>query len=62
MQGEPTTVGGDQGGLADSPWFWLLLFGVMGLVAVIVVGPRFSRRQSRLEAIGAFSSPRARRF
>lgn len=35
--------------LTDSPWFWLFLFGGMGLVAVIAVGPKHARRQERLD-------------
>jgi hypothetical protein len=34
--------------LSDSPWFWLLLFAVVGLAALAVIGPKHMRRQQRL--------------
>ncbi|HEX3657799.1 MAG TPA: hypothetical protein VHY91_20810 [Pirellulales bacterium] len=33
---------------SDSPWFWLLLFAVVGLAALLVIGPKHVRRQQRL--------------
>lgn len=33
----------------ESPWFWLLVFSTMALVAVVLIGPKFMRRQARLE-------------
>jgi hypothetical protein len=33
----------------ESPWFWLLVFSTMALVAVLLIGPKFMRRQARLE-------------
>lgn len=35
--------------LTDSPLFWLCLFGVVALAALIVVGPRYARRQGQLQ-------------
>ncbi len=33
----------------ESPWFWLLVFSLMALVAVVLIGPKYMRRQARLE-------------
>ncbi|MEX2119979.1 MAG: hypothetical protein WD847_10335 [Pirellulales bacterium] len=35
--------------ISDSPWFWLFVFGGMGLVALVTVSPKYARRQERLE-------------
>ena len=35
--------------ITDSPLFWLCLFGVMALAALVVVGPRYARRQGQLQ-------------
>lgn len=34
--------------LTDSPWFWLGLFASMALLALVVVAPKYDRRQGRL--------------
>lgn len=36
--------------LTDSPLFWLALFGVFGLVAMFVIGPKYAVRQGGIEA------------
>lgn len=36
-------------GWADSPWVWFGLFAVMGIAALLVVAPKYARRQGRLE-------------
>lgn len=33
----------------ESPWFWLLVFSLMALVAVVLMGPKYMRREARLE-------------
>lgn len=33
----------------ESPWFWLMVFSTMALLAVVVIGPKYMRRQARLE-------------
>ena len=38
-----------QSGLTDSPWFWVLIFSAMALVALIAMGPKYGGRQSRME-------------
>jgi hypothetical protein len=34
--------------LTDSPWFWFFVFGLAGLVALLVIAPKHFRRQERL--------------
>lgn len=34
--------------LSDSPWFWLLLFSATAIFALLVVSPKYVRRQGRL--------------
>jgi hypothetical protein len=33
----------------DSPWFWGLIFAVMGVVGIAMIAPKFARRQGQLE-------------
>jgi hypothetical protein len=35
--------------ITDSPWFWVLLFSLMGLVALVAISGQYGKRQSRLE-------------
>jgi hypothetical protein len=35
--------------LTDSPWFWVLVFSGMALVALLAMGPKYGGRQSRIE-------------
>jgi hypothetical protein len=35
--------------LSENPWFWLMLFGSLGAVGVVVIGPKHAARQARLE-------------
>ena len=35
--------------LTDSPWFWVLVFSLMALGALVAMGPKYSRRQTAIE-------------
>jgi len=35
--------------LTDSPWFWVLLFAVAGLIALLTIAPQYRPRQRRIE-------------
>jgi len=35
--------------ITDSPWFWVMLFCAAGAGILLVVTPRYSKRQTRLE-------------
>lgn len=35
--------------LTDSPWYWLYLFATAGLVALVLMGPKYALRQAQLE-------------
>jgi hypothetical protein len=35
--------------VTDSPWFWVLLFSVVGLLAVAAISGQYGKRQARLE-------------
>ena len=35
--------------ITDSPWFWVLLFSVVGLVALAAISGQYGKRQARLE-------------
>jgi hypothetical protein len=39
----------DRPPLTDSPWFWVLLFSVVGLIAVAAISGQYGKRQARLE-------------
>lgn len=51
--------------LTDSPWFWGLLFSLMGLVALAIIAPKYDRRQGQIEGRylgrGQLAVERARR-
>jgi hypothetical protein len=34
---------------SDSPWFWAYLFATAALIALAIIGPKYSRRQAQLE-------------
>ena len=50
---------------SDSPWFWGLLFSLMGLVALALIAPKYDRRQGQIEGRylgrGELAAERARR-
>lgn len=35
--------------LAESPWFWAMLFCGAGLLGAMLIAPKFARRQAQLE-------------
>jgi len=35
--------------LTDSPWYWLYVFATAGLIALVIIGPKFSARQAQME-------------
>jgi len=35
--------------LTDSPWFWVLLFSLVGLLALIAMSPKYRQRQANIE-------------
>lgn len=35
--------------IAENPWFWLSLFGGAGILAIVVIGPKYAVRQARIE-------------
>ena len=35
--------------ITESPWYWVLAFSLMALLALVVIGPKYGRRQSALE-------------
>jgi hypothetical protein len=35
--------------LTDSPWFWVLLFSVVGMVSLVVISGQYGKRQARIE-------------
>ncbi len=39
----------EQAPVTDSPWFWVLLFSVVGLIALGGISGQYGRRQARLE-------------
>lgn len=51
--------------VTDSPWFWGLLFSLMGLVALAIIAPKYDRRQGQIEGRylgrGQLATERSRR-
>jgi hypothetical protein len=35
--------------LTDSPWFWVLAFSLTAMLAILAIGTKYGRRQTRLE-------------
>ena len=35
--------------ITDSPWFWVLLFSLIGIAAVVTISGQYGKRQARLE-------------
>jgi len=48
--------------LVDSPWLWLSLFAAMALLAIVVIGPKYARREAGLEQKAAARQAAATRI
>jgi hypothetical protein len=35
--------------ITDSPWFWVLVFSLMAMAALVAIGGKYGRRQAALE-------------
>lgn len=35
--------------ITDSPWFWVMLFALMALGAIVAIGGKYGRRQAGIE-------------
>jgi hypothetical protein len=35
--------------ITDSPWFWVILFSMVGLIALFTISGQYGKRQARLE-------------
>jgi hypothetical protein len=46
---EPMNERSDGQRIIDSPWYWVCLFALAALMAMIAIGPKFQRRQERLQ-------------
>jgi len=46
---DPAVETPSRAALTDSPWFWVMVFAAMGVVLLLVIMPKYSKRQSRLE-------------
>src|SRR6185295_19660311 len=42
-------VGNSPRKLTESPWFWLELFSYFALLALLIMGPKYTRRQGVIE-------------
>jgi len=47
--------------VTDSPWFWVLLFAVAGMLSLLVISSKYSKRQGRLELQYQAHQEKARR-
>lgn len=35
--------------VTDSPWFWVLMFSLIGIAAIVAISGQYGKRQARLE-------------
>ena len=47
-ESEPRTFQPMPPRLTENPWFWLMLFGSLGAVGVVVIGPKYAARMARM--------------
>lgn len=45
----------------DSPWFWFMLYGNFAIIGILVIGPKYTKRQGDLELRAAGAQEVARR-
>jgi len=45
----PAAAGKPKSAVTDSPWYWVLVFSLMALFALLVISHKYSRRQAGIE-------------
>lgn len=45
----PSAIRHSQSPLADSPWLWLMVFGLAALIGGALIAPKYGRRMDRVE-------------
>ena len=46
----PDAAAHPRGAITDSPWFWICMFACVGLMSVVVIEPKFRRREAQIES------------
>jgi len=45
----------------DSPWFWFMLYGNFAIIGILIIGPKYTKRQENIELAAAGREEVARR-